>query len=189
MILTRSVNFRQGSMGCVIVKPTVTSEITINDDDFFDAIIGASTNQSLFHENDSDVHAEIATLGKCLQNGNSTRKCTIYITMPPCKRCFGALCMAGISRIVTGRQYSKDIMDVATERGMDLVTMGHDFVNQQKDRIGIYLARHHDDDVGNVKQKRLLRKEERRKNKKGQDTIIYGIVKNNGSLWSFAKEF
>lgn len=165
MILTRSVNFRQGSMGCVIVKSTdTTSEMIINHNEFFDKIIGASTNQSLFHANDSDVHAEIATLGICLQNGNSTRGCTIYITMPPCKRCFGALCVAGISRIVTGREYTQDMVDVARERGIDLVSMGHDFVKQQKDRIGIFLSRHYCDmDVDN---KRLLRKEERRTKKK-----------------------
>jgi len=168
MLLTRSANFRQGSMGCVIVKSTVMSESRTSDNIFFEAIIAASTNQSLFQENDSDVHAEIATLGSCLRNGNSTRGCTIYITMPPCKRCFGALCMAGISRIVTGREYTEDIVNVARERGIDLVTMGHDFVKQQKDRIGIFLSsRHCDaDDVCSVEHRRLLRKEERRSKKK-----------------------
>mmetsp|Transcript_4444 Transcript_4444/g.8547 ORF Transcript_4444/g.8547 Transcript_4444/m.8547 type:complete len:248 (+) Transcript_4444:50-793(+) len=168
MLLTRSVNFRQGSMGCIIVKSTVIAESRTSDNDFFDTIIAASTNQSLFHENDSDVHAEIATLGCCLQNGNTTIGCTIYITMPPCKRCFGALCVAGISRIVTSREYTQDMINVARERGIDLVTMGHNFVKQQKDRIGIFLSsiQFDTDDVGSVQHKRLLRKEDRRSKKK-----------------------
>jgi uncharacterized NAD-dependent epimerase/dehydratase family protein len=65
---------------------------------------------------------------------------------------------------VTGREYTQDMVDVARERGIDLVSMGHDFVKQQKDRIGIFLSRHYCDmDVDN---KRLLRKEERRTKKK-----------------------
>lgn len=145
MILTRSVNFRQGSMGCIIVKPLPDTNTTSCDESsFFGAIIGASTNQSLFHANDSDIHAEIATLGVCLQHGNSTRGCTIYITMPPCKRCFGALCAAGIHRIVTSKEYAQSIRDAAAERGIELVTMDRHFVHEQRERIGTFISIHSD---------------------------------------------
>ena len=189
MFITRSSHLRQGSMGCIIVNPnlnlhankninTITSEDTntsantnTNTDvhayayTFYNAIMAASTNQPLFQPNDSDIHAEIATLGKCnqlqLQNehqcmiatdngngngtgatcrtgtGTGTKGCTIYITMPPCKRCFGAIVASGIARIVSGsgRGYTDPIQDCALSRGIELVSMTREFLEEQKDRI------------------------------------------------------
>ena len=186
MFITRSSHLRQGSMGCIIVNPnlnlhantnintnTITSANTNTNTDhvhayadtFYNAIMAASTNQPLFQPNDSDIHAEIATLGKCnqlqLQNehqcmiatdngngngtgatcrtgtGTGTRGCTIYITMPPCKRCFGAIVASGIARIVSGsgRGYTDPIQDCALSRGIELVSMTREFLEEQKDRI------------------------------------------------------
>jgi len=163
MILTRSVQFRQGSMGCIIVNPPSRSH-----DNFFEGIIGANTNQSLFNKDDSDIHAEIATLGSCSQNGNTTKDSTVYITMPPCKRCFGALCAAGVKRIVTNREYSKLILDAAKVRDIELVTMSREFSDQQKDRISeIFNASANGGNI-NMAEERLRRKEEKRRRKEGR---------------------
>jgi deoxycytidylate deaminase len=53
--------------------------------------------------------------------------------MPPCKRCFGALCAAGIKRIVSNKEYVKAITDGAEARKIGLVTSNGDFFSQQKD--------------------------------------------------------
>ena len=171
MFITRSSHLRQGSMGCIIVNPNLNLHANANTntdvhayaDTFYNAIMAASTNQPLFQPNDSDIHAEIATLGKCNQlqiqnenqcmiatdngNGNGTgatcrtgtgtgtRGCTIYITMPPCKRCFGAIVASGIARIVSGRGYTDPIQNCALSRGIELVSMTREFLEEQKDRI------------------------------------------------------
>jgi dCMP deaminase len=166
MILTRSVQFRQGSMGCIVVNEP--NPPTKDYSKFFNGIIGANTNQALFTPNDSDIHAEIATLGSCLQNGISTKDATVYITMPPCKRCFGALCAAGIKRIVSSKEYVKAITDGAEARNIELVTMSGGFFNQQKDRISDLIKS--DGQECNVTDERERRKEEKRKRKEhGKD--------------------
>mmetsp|Transcript_28448 Transcript_28448/g.42198 ORF Transcript_28448/g.42198 Transcript_28448/m.42198 type:complete len:254 (+) Transcript_28448:57-818(+) len=166
MILTRSVQFRQGSMGCIVVNAPNPPPKDYSK--FFNGIIGANTNQALFKPNDSDIHAEIATLGSCLQNGISTKDSTVYITMPPCKRCFGALCAAGIKRIVSNKEYAKAISDGAKSRNIELVTMSREFFNQQKDRISELIKS--DGKECNVTGERERRKEEKRKRKEdGKD--------------------
>jgi len=162
MILTRSVQFRQGSMGCIIVSSPAK-----DDGNFFDGIIGANTNQSLFNKDDSDVHAEIATLGSCSQIGNATKDATVYITMPPCKRCFGALCAAGIKRIVSNRNYSQTILDGAKSREIELVTMSREFSDQQKDRISEIINSSANGGEVNITEERMRRKVEKRRRKEG----------------------
>mmetsp|Transcript_3289 Transcript_3289/g.4793 ORF Transcript_3289/g.4793 Transcript_3289/m.4793 type:complete len:94 (+) Transcript_3289:882-1163(+) len=68
-------------------------------------VIAASTNQSLFTPNSSDIHAEVAALGQACQNGKMTMGCTAYITMPPCKKCFMSLYASGITRIVSRKAF------------------------------------------------------------------------------------
>jgi len=178
MLLTRSSHCRQGSMGCILVSDADADADADNDHDndlvqkefnnskFSNAIIAASTNQSLFNPMDSDIHAEIATLGKCNQNGNSTKDCTVYITMPPCKRCFGALVSAGINRIVSNREYAKAIQDAARERNIDLVTMSSTFSEQQKDRISQLVGNSNSDNTNrHVLQERERRKEDKKRRK------------------------
>ena len=102
-------------------------------------IIAASTNESFYKPNDSDIHAEIVALGQCNQNAHTTTtNSTIYITMPPCKRCFCALAKAGIKRIVSRVQFSNIISDVAKREGIELVSLGLKdplFMKKQTQRI------------------------------------------------------
>jgi deoxycytidylate deaminase len=195
MFLTRSAQFRQGSMGCIIVKPHAhtmhdhqninidsehINENGINDDlfnhvQFYDSILAASTNQSLFNPKDSDIHAEIATLGECLRQGNSTKGCTVYITMPPCKRCFGALVSAGIGRIVSNQKYHKSIQDSAKVRNIELVSMSREFSDDQRDRINEIIKSAtggNNDHATKISEGRKRRKEEkkrRRVDKQGEE--------------------
>ena len=188
MLITRSSNCHQGSMGCIIVKPSSPTSRNEKNDDLllkdesnthpsseelsssfqrhtiakhekeqkddkdkeetiqeilneriFSNILGISTNKSLFKENSSDIHAEIGALGDCLQRKgqSSTRNCTAYVTMPPCKNCFGALYSAGIKRIITLKHScnTEIIVKAASKNGMQLSSMGKEFSNAQKKRI------------------------------------------------------
>jgi len=173
MFITRSSHLRQGSMGCMIVKPNHQnhSKEEFDETEFFNDILAASTNQSLFLPMDSDIHAEIATLGECAQRGKSTKNCTIYITMPPCKRCFGAIVASGIRRIVANREYAKMIQDGAHARNIELVTMDRAFADDQKDRISkiIKMSGNSDDKNRQVVVDRTRRKEERKRRKNDDD--------------------
>jgi deoxycytidylate deaminase len=98
------------------------------------SLLSVATNQSLYSENDSDVHAEIVALMSCARRGCVTQGATAYITMPPCKRCFAALVVAGIQRIVTRHTIPPTIANVAETKGIEMVTM-LEGLEEQKDRI------------------------------------------------------
>lgn len=194
MIITRSLHLRQGSMGCLLVRPkTTTSSTTImqnqgydgeqlpsaaaaaaaeeeerynevnnrsksnepasyddHDDDndnnhmefsfnLLNRIIAATTNASLFTPKDSDVHAEINAIGQVAMRqtamNSTTRGATAYITMPPCKKCFGALFASGILRIVSRRSHPMILHNVASKVGIQLVTLTQDQLDSQKVRL------------------------------------------------------
>ena len=155
LLITRNSLLKQGSMGCIIVKPDDNTDTDNNnnyDDDDDDnnmynnnsnkeeqlrnklfqrlskSIIAASTNEALYNHNDSDIHAEIVALGQCNQSENvsSTKHCTAYITMSPCKRCFSALVKAGITKIVTRVPFPNIIINVANREGIELVNLSCD---------------------------------------------------------------
>lgn len=46
------------------------------------------------------VHAELNSLGKCLEQGLSTKGATMYVTLSPCLECAKLLVRAGILRVV-----------------------------------------------------------------------------------------
>jgi len=105
MIITRSSMLRQGSMGCVLVRPNIAADgerQVASDDsqkhddsgirDILGRIIAAATNTSLFRPNDSDVHAEINAIGQVAKRNNlvqthesahdcSAQGATAYITV------------------------------------------------------------------------------------------------------------
>mmetsp|Transcript_6273 Transcript_6273/g.7949 ORF Transcript_6273/g.7949 Transcript_6273/m.7949 type:complete len:319 (+) Transcript_6273:52-1008(+) len=170
LLITRNSLLRQGSMGCVIINPHLsiasapsssssgTPKNSQEEKDIENTkeeeqkimklfrrlennIIAASTNESFYNENDSDIHAEIVALGECNQSLNtSTTNCTAYITMSPCKKCFGALVKAGIKRIVTRLEYPPIIVNVAKREGIELcdlnsTVVGGDFMKNQQLRI------------------------------------------------------
>ena len=116
MLVTRSSHCRQGSMACVLVDQS--------SDGFFESIISVATNKPLFTDKDSDVHAEIAALGGASRRGDRTENATAYITMPPCKRCFAALVVSGIRRIVTRLAPPKAIEEGARRHKIELVVLG-----------------------------------------------------------------
>ncbi|KAL7463172.1 hypothetical protein ACHAXS_003551 [Conticribra weissflogii] len=150
MIITRSSILRQGSMGCLLVQPNNYTQQTENHEDrIFNAIIAAANNSSLFNADDSDVHAEINAIGQIAQRNQmtamnshatnyemmTTQGATAYITMPPCKKCFGALHASGITRIVSRRQPSKLLLETSKNIGIEMVCLTDEEIADQKARL------------------------------------------------------
>ncbi len=122
MIITRKSKLKQGSMACILVNE---SEAQTSYKYSCDSIISVANNMPLFSENDSDVHAEIAALGQACQRGIRTQNATAYITMPPCKRCFAALTVAGIRRIVTRYDPPQKIQEAATRNNIQFIKISN----------------------------------------------------------------
>lgn len=121
MIITRSSKLKQGSMACILVN------------EGGEKIISSANNRALFSESNSDIHAEIAAIGEACRKGTSTNNATAYITMPPCKRCFAALTVAGIRKIVTRHDPPKKIQETAVREKIEFIKIG----NQAKQMIRI----------------------------------------------------
>lgn len=51
------------------------------------------------------VHAELNSLGKCLEQGLSTMGATMYVTLSPCLECSKLLVRAGVKRVVYRDEY------------------------------------------------------------------------------------
>jgi tRNA(Arg) A34 adenosine deaminase TadA len=203
MIITRFSKLRQGSMGCILVRPSTGVTTTANDReggrvvanvddddddddrhysrlrrddddrgggmidrDIFGRIIAAATNTSLFRRDDSDVHAEINAIGQVAagrhrhfcairaqressardddnvdEDAYSTRGATAYITMPPCKRCFGALHACGIKRIVSRVEHPNSLLLAARDVGIDMSCLTREQSSDQKVRLDRLFAR------------------------------------------------
>lgn len=96
LLLARSSRCRGGSMGCILTRPDGT-------------VLACSTNSPLTDTDakrpSSDLHAEVNAIGRCARRGLPTEGCTAYITMPPCKKCFGVLVASGVRRIVTRKAF------------------------------------------------------------------------------------
>jgi deoxycytidylate deaminase len=129
MLITRSSHCKQGSMACVLIQ----SEDDSSSKGINESIISVATNGPLFSENDSDVHAEIAALGGASRRGTKTENATAYITMPPCKRCFAALVVSGIRRIVTRLTPPKLIEEAAKRHNIEVVALGR--IQEQTARV------------------------------------------------------
>ncbi|CAL1129500.1 unnamed protein product [Cladocopium goreaui] len=95
LLLARNSRCKNGSMGCVVV-------------DQKGQVIAGHVNGPMWEPNArrpaSDLHAEVNAIGRCAMLGRSTAGCTVYVTMPPCKRCFMLLVASGVKRIVTRKQ-------------------------------------------------------------------------------------
>ncbi|CAE7880750.1 MRM1 [Symbiodinium microadriaticum] len=108
LLLARNSSCKAGSMGCAIADQS-------------GMIIAGHVNGPVWEPNAkrpaSDLHAEVNAIGRCARLGRSTEGSSVYITMPPCKRCFMALVAAGVRRIVTRKEFltqdSKDIQSAA----------------------------------------------------------------------------
>jgi tRNA(Arg) A34 adenosine deaminase TadA len=127
LIITRgqAKKLTQGSMACLLVRE---EQVQQQDDSqghesLIQRIVCVANNMPLYSENGSDIHAEIYAIGKSVRRGIALDKCTAYITMPPCKRCFPALYCAGIQRIVSNKKADHAICVAAQKHGivMDVV--------------------------------------------------------------------
>jgi deoxycytidylate deaminase len=105
----------RGSMANATAATTSTFTSTSHKriKDVRTSIISVATNRPLYRANDSDIHAEIAAITDAARCGQSTDQATAFITMPPCKRCLGALVGAGITKIVS--RYKFNAQDVRSE--------------------------------------------------------------------------
>lgn len=54
------------------------------------------------------VHAELNAMGKCLEQGLSTKGAQVYLTLSPCLECAKLLVRAGIKRVVFKELYRKN---------------------------------------------------------------------------------
>jgi deoxycytidylate deaminase len=117
LLVTRNSICMSGYMGCILVNPKNLAGNNCSSKTLTESIVGVATNRPLYTNLESDVHAEIGALGQAARLGNATEGCTAYITMPPCKTCFGALQAAGIRRIVTRRTGNKVITKAACRNG------------------------------------------------------------------------
>jgi tRNA(Arg) A34 adenosine deaminase TadA len=149
LLITRSSNLKQGSMACILVEPQqgqndndpeqsnrISEEQleTPQQNTLTDRIIGVATNRSLYKPGESDIHAEIAAIGQAARlPWTSTEGCTAYITMPPCRRCFGALVCAGVGRIVSRHTPNSFLQCTAEKNGIEL--LGLENQREQRDRV------------------------------------------------------
>ena len=149
LLLTRSSQLKQGSMCCILVRTTESTEppVVLSLESFASAIVSIGTNQAIYSSRSSDVHAEIVAIGQAARcrpnafNSSSTEGCTAYITMPPCKNCFAALCAAGIRRIVSRYECQSDRMLLAASRfDMELLTLKETI--EQRERVTMIVQKY-----------------------------------------------
>lgn len=191
LLITRhSVCDWQGHMGSIIVDPKLSTEewdplgqesekeegvVTERDNNEEDRIrrlehrllsrvIGAATNSPIYGKEDSDLHAEIDALGQACRSRHSTEGCTVYITMPPCRRCFAALVSFRMGRIVSRKLPPEKIRAVASERGMYAVELTMEQRRTQMARINSLVNQGRtDEELMRIAADRKRRKKERRK--------------------------
>ena len=171
MIITRSSLLRQGSMGCILVRPAEEEDDDNNQTDhIFTRIIAAANNSSIFKAGDSDVHAEVNALGQVAKSKNQTQQstlnCTAYITMPPCNNCFGALYSAGIKRIVTRKPYRQALLEAASHLGIEMKSLTKDEFDNQKVRLAEFFSNDSDTDNMNMKHQEVMRRRRQKKDEK-----------------------
>lgn len=126
LLITRSSKLKQGSMACLFVKEDQGGRT----DGLIDRIVCVANNMPLFKTNASDIHAEIFAMGKAARQGIVLHNCTAYITMPPCKNCFGALYSAGFKRIVSNRKATEQLLATAEQQGISM-----DVVQSDRERV------------------------------------------------------
>ena len=151
LLITRTSKLREGSMCCILLNPPDNNNPSDDDhknngelhdhSSLLNRIVTVTNNQSLFMEGNSDVHAEIVALATAARYGVSTEGLTAYITMPPCKRCFAALLLAGVNRIVSRYAPSVVVQTAAEQHGLELVTVGDTPI--RRERLKGLVEQHH----------------------------------------------
>jgi tRNA(Arg) A34 adenosine deaminase TadA len=179
-LVTRSSrDGQQGHMGSLIVKATKPHKLFDNnvegdgehEERIYRGILGAATNTPLFGEKDctSDIHAEIGALGQACRSYQSTEGCTVYITIPPCKRCFAALVAFGIKRIVTRQVAPKLIRETAQGHGMEVLNLSREQNRSQMERINRLVNKDKtDEELMNIAERNRTKRQQRKLSKKAQ---------------------
>eukprot|EP00200_Dunaliella_tertiolecta_P012684 CAMPEP_0202374310 /NCGR_PEP_ID=MMETSP1127-20130417/5157_1 /ASSEMBLY_ACC=CAM_ASM_000462 /TAXON_ID=3047 /ORGANISM="Dunaliella tertiolecta, Strain CCMP1320" /LENGTH=332 /DNA_ID=CAMNT_0048971445 /DNA_START=1558 /DNA_END=2556 /DNA_ORIENTATION=+ len=112
VVLARNSKREGGHMGCVLARP--------NGD-----LLALSVNSSLYdpYSHKSDVHAEANAVCAAARKGLKLEGAAAYITMPPCRSCFGLLQAAGISRIITRHAtMHEDMKEAAARLGISMAS-------------------------------------------------------------------
>jgi len=71
------------------------------------------------------VHAELNTCLHAARTGISLEGCDLYVTLPPCSVCAGALIQVGFANIITIAQDIPERWAEDFQRGKDLLTKAH----------------------------------------------------------------
>jgi len=100
----------------------------ITNHQFHSKILQLSTNKSLFSSNNSEIHAEQSCISLCAACSIPTKNSTIYISMPPCKTCYGLIIESGIKKIVTRNKFTDQMFQHCAESGVDVVVIEDDEV-------------------------------------------------------------
>lgn len=171
LITRSSVDGQQGHMGAIVVRPSIQHQHPQNQHQrrIFRGILGAATNLPLFGEKNctSDIHAEISALGEACQSGQSTQGCTMYITIPPCKRCFAALVAFGITRIVTRQVSPRIIHETASKHAMAVVNFDRDTNRRQMERINKLVNKDRtDEELMEIAERNRKQRQQRKKDPK-----------------------
>ncbi len=141
-IITRAAKLKQGSMACIILRPPDASTEESENNSLLNRIISISNNQALYKAGNSDVHAEIVAIGNAAQRGIPTNQATAYITMPPCKNCFGALVSAGIKRIVSVYPPREHFTAVLERLGIEMVAIQN--LSENRSRVDKLISAYSD---------------------------------------------
>lgn len=160
LLLTRNSTCRQGHMACLIARSPRK-----DDSGVLGRIIAVANNSSVYKEGDSDNHAEINALGEAAKYGRSTLGASAVITMPPCKRCFGALLASGITKVVTTKEFLEPVSSVATRENIEITVMDVQAASQRTSR---YIPK---PDRSQINARREIRKKEEKERK------VKGILK------------
>jgi tRNA(Arg) A34 adenosine deaminase TadA len=139
LLATRTSQLRQGGMACVLVTPRDGPAGGARP--LRDRIAVVATNRSLYGGTgggggggNSDVHAEVAAVAEAARRGVPTLSATAYVTMPPCRRCFGALVAAGVRRVVSRYPVRcSAVQEAAGSRGVELSVQAE--TARQRDRV------------------------------------------------------
>lgn len=129
LAVTRNSQCAGGHMGAAIVSPSTHEVIVVG------------VNSPLFYgegssSRKSDVHAEANCISSCSKVGRKTEGCSIYITMPPCKTCFGLIVAAGIKRIVFRKVcISPEMVETAARVGVEMVSIGQEMDARCLERV------------------------------------------------------
>jgi len=118
LLAARSSKCICGSMGCVVTDPS-------------GCILAVHVNSAIWDPDrerpQSDIHAEINAIGLCARRGVKMDGTTVYVTMPPCRRCFSALAASGVRRMVSRKAHTqkeaKDIARAAKRLGIEVAVV------------------------------------------------------------------